>query len=722
RNPVIDYAADNVGSVRDPLGNGDTTDDTTPTLHGTAAANSAFTLRYRLDSGSWTSVSLTANSSGNWSWTPPTLQNGNWTFEVQKAGQTGWDSLELIIDSTSDRNPVISYAADNVGSVRDNLSSGSTTDDTTPTLHGTAAANSEFSLRYRLESGSWRTVKLTSDDSGNWSWTPPTLQNGNWTFEVQKAGQTGWNGMALTIDTTSDRTPLIEYATDNVGSVQDNLFSGDTTDDNTPTLRGSAAANSEFSLRYRLESGSWTTVKVNSQPNGDWGWTPPALQNGKWTFQVQKAGQSNWDNMVLVIDTESERSPVIDYAADNVGSKQDNVFSGGTTDDTTPTLHGTTANNGMVYLKAVNGTDSQVFSFKADDAGKWQWTPSSNLALGDWSFQVSKASGSGFGNAFDLKIGKSNNYSDTLDFESLPNNIPDIFVANTLYQYSDAVKIKAISSYATVPVVSTEFVNDSSFGEKAISLEQRYDAIVISFDTKDYDAHLAVSFSFQVYNASTRAMKFSFIFGQRQTDVDLQPGVNTITSDMYSYYDNITSSELYIYNNYGGRFLVDNISWQTKFDSEKESTFDIQNNNSPDIIGADEINNTSSFGNENHIDPLQLTGKDQILDLTALSSKIESVEIFDITGTGDNTLKLDLNTLLQHGEKDLFIEDGKTQLVVNGNEGDVVQLVDILPEGSDISEWQHQEGTVTVAGVEYNVYSHDDAELLVQQGVKTELI
>jgi hypothetical protein len=128
-------------------------------------------------------------------------------------------------------------------------------------------------------------------------------------------------------------------------------------------------------------------------------------------------------------------------------------------------------------------------------------------------------------------------------------------------------------------------------------------------------------------------------------------------------------------------------------------------------------------GLEEITDTLQLTGSGQLLDLIAQNSSIESIEIIDITGSGDNILKLDLNALLQHGEKDLFIEDGKTQLLVKGDEGDVVQLVDILPEGSDISEWQHQEGTVTVAGVEYNVYSHgDDAELLVQQGVKTELV
>ncbi|WP_271461511.1 hypothetical protein [Pantoea leporis] len=141
------------------------------------------------------------------------------------------------------------------------------------------------------------------------------------------------------------------------------------------------------------------------------------------------------------------------------------------------------------------------------------------------------------------------------------------------------------------------------------------------------------------------------------------------------------------------------------------------------LDGVDALTEHAIIGSETQVDTLQLTGKDQLLDLSQHKAEIQSVEIFDIRGSGDNTLKIDLNALLHYGEKDLFIEDGKTQLMVNGDAGDVVQLKDILPEGSDISEWQHQQGTVTVAGVEYEVYSHgDDAELLVQQGVKTELI
>jgi len=141
------------------------------------------------------------------------------------------------------------------------------------------------------------------------------------------------------------------------------------------------------------------------------------------------------------------------------------------------------------------------------------------------------------------------------------------------------------------------------------------------------------------------------------------------------------------------------------------------------LSAIDDLTSSAIIGHEGQTDELYLTGHDQVLDLSAHSSDIQSVEVFDISGDGDNTLVVDINSLLQHGEKNLFIDDGKTQLLVRGDAGDTVQLKDILPEGSDVSEWVHQDGTVTVAGVEYNVYSHgDDAELLIQQGVKTELV
>ncbi len=54
----------------------------------------------------------------------------------------------------------------------------------------------------------------------------------------------------------------------------------------------------------------------------------------------------------------------------------------------------------------------------------------------------------------------------------------------------------------------------------------------------------------------------------------------------------------------------------------------------------------------------------------------------------------------------------------------MVKLDDILGDGGDVGDWVKQQGSTTVAGVKYQVYSHSgvDADVLIQEGVKTELV
>jgi large repetitive protein len=123
------------------------------------------------------------------------------------------------------------------------------------------------------------------------------------------------------------------------------------------------------------------------------------------------------------------------------------------------------------------------------------------------------------------------------------------------------------------------------------------------------------------------------------------------------------------------------------------------------------------------VDTLHLTGDHQILDLTSLTgktaaAKISGIEVIDLGGQ-HNTLKLSLVDVLNLGETDLFQQDGKQQLMVNGKEGDVVDLSNSHIAGLAEGEWE-QHGTTQVGGVTYNVYEHSGAhtELLVQQGVQ----
>jgi hypothetical protein len=120
---------------------------------------------------------------------------------------------------------------------------------------------------------------------------------------------------------------------------------------------------------------------------------------------------------------------------------------------------------------------------------------------------------------------------------------------------------------------------------------------------------------------------------------------------------------------------------------------------------------------------LKLMGSGLVLDLANVEEKLSSIEVFDITGAGNNTLKLSLGDVLELGAEDLFIADGHRQLMVKGDAGDKVELSDLLPDGEDLGNWVQESGTTTVDGVEYNVFYHAglNAELLVQQGVETTL-
>ncbi|MNZ34519.1 hypothetical protein D3C78_518980 [compost metagenome] len=131
----------------------------------------------------------------------------------------------------------------------------------------------------------------------------------------------------------------------------------------------------------------------------------------------------------------------------------------------------------------------------------------------------------------------------------------------------------------------------------------------------------------------------------------------------------------------------------------------------------------SSINGGTGVDTLSLTGTGQVLDLATIAGKLESIEIIDITGTGDNTLNLSLSDVLELGESSLFTEDETVQMMVKGNAGDVVNLDDLLADGTDPGDWAGQ-GQVTVEGVTYNVFQHSslDAQLLVQDGVTTNLV
>jgi hypothetical protein len=124
------------------------------------------------------------------------------------------------------------------------------------------------------------------------------------------------------------------------------------------------------------------------------------------------------------------------------------------------------------------------------------------------------------------------------------------------------------------------------------------------------------------------------------------------------------------------------------------------------------------------LDTIALSGANLTLDLTLIAnqaasnpdggSRIDSIEKIDLTGTGNNTLKLKVNDVLDMGSANLFAATGRHQLMVKGDAGDTVDLAD----GTGTTGWT-QATAVTINLVSYEVWNHDTskATLYVQTGV-----
>jgi hypothetical protein len=124
-------------------------------------------------------------------------------------------------------------------------------------------------------------------------------------------------------------------------------------------------------------------------------------------------------------------------------------------------------------------------------------------------------------------------------------------------------------------------------------------------------------------------------------------------------------------------------------------------------------------------DKIVLSGAGLTFDLTQVAnqaasnpdggSRIDSVEIFDITGSGNNTLKLTSKDVLELGSAKLFTTTAlRQQLLVMGNAGDTVDLAD----GTGTTGWSKAGSNATIETLSYQVWNHTSlATLYVQQGV-----
>jgi hypothetical protein len=114
-------------------------------------------------------------------------------------------------------------------------------------------------------------------------------------------------------------------------------------------------------------------------------------------------------------------------------------------------------------------------------------------------------------------------------------------------------------------------------------------------------------------------------------------------------------------------------------------------------------------GGAGGIDTLHLMGDHQVLDLSSLTgktaaAKLSGIQVIDLSGH-TNTLKFSLTDVLNLGEQNLFLCDGRVQMKVNGLNADRVDLSNAHIAGVADGLWQQEDATRVVGALTYNATS-----------------
>ncbi|MEV1660608.1 Ig-like domain-containing protein [Pseudomonas aeruginosa] len=333
--PLADGTVVNA-TATDPAGNtggqGSTTVDAiapaTPTvnlsngssLSGTAEPGSTVILT---DGNGNPIAEVTADGSGNWTYTPSTpIANGTVVNVVaEDAAGNSSPPATVTVDSSAPPAPVI------------NPSNG-------VVISGTAEAGATVTL---TDAGGNPIGQVTADGSGNWSFTPGTpLANGT-VIVATATDPTGNTGpqAATTVDAVAPPAPVIDPS-------------------NGTTISGTAEAGA----KVILTDGNGNPIgETTADGSGNWTFTPGTpLANGTVVNAVAQDPAGNTSGPAsTTVDTVAPATPVINASNGSV-------------------ITGTAEVGAKVILTDGNG--NPIGETTADGSGNWTFTPGTPLANG----------------------------------------------------------------------------------------------------------------------------------------------------------------------------------------------------------------------------------------------------------------------------------------------------------------------------------------------------
>ncbi|NOV24665.1 BapA prefix-like domain-containing protein [Cupriavidus necator] len=347
-------------------------------IAGTAEPGS--TVNIDLNGDGTVDATVTANDSGNWTYTPsPALGDGTVVSvtATDAAGNTSAPATATV-DASAPATPVLASVTDDAMPSTGPLADGDSTNDGMPTLSGTAEAGSTISV---YNGTTLLGTTIADATTGTWTFTPTSpLPDGAVSLSVtatDAAGNTSapTTAFTLTLDATPPATPAITSVTDD-DPVPGPLNSGDSTNDATPTLTGTADAGSTISLFNGTTLIGTTTADATT---GAWSFTPTTpLTDGPHALTATATDASGNVSAPtaafnLTVDTAPPADPSINIASGTTiagtaeaGSTVDIDLDGDGTPDATVTADATTG--AWTYTPGAPLPDGTAISVTATDA------------------------------------------------------------------------------------------------------------------------------------------------------------------------------------------------------------------------------------------------------------------------------------------------------------------------------------------------------------------
>ena len=691
---TITHGWDSEGAYTGELRSGALTDDNKPQLFGRAEANSLVYVHARLPGGEWERVgSAHAGPDGRWTLETERLSAGSneLTAGNSPAAQSG-DIFNLEVVTADPAAPQIVDIYDNTGPITGYMGNPDVTDDRTPRLEGRAPTGAVVVI---YQDGV--PVGSAVAAGGLWQFEVPALTEDatySFTSAIRSGGTDGpqspaWEIELVTGNPTDVTLEIISMTADSGASASDFI-----------TNDGSAGRTLSGILSRPLGQGERVLVSNGIQTleavvNGiNWTLVDPDAHSGSWNYRAWVENAVTGRNSERAQQTVTFDNSIVRATIDSIydSGKNTDLEAGATTGDRTPTLSGKAEAGSLVTI--YDGTTA-IGSVHANDSGEWTWTPTRALSQKTYQFNVVAEDKAG------NQSTPSSEWAVNITFvgKSTENwdNSPQIsFKVGQMYYHENGLKTRTY--------VNTAGIN----GYQNVREDTGYRSLYIN---------AGAYFEFWVPTTDAFSLSFYRGFGDGEGVV------------LVKYFDT-QGKQFHVEMIDTADFGVDELMVTTFIpeDGRQIGRINVEPQGATKGIIVDSI----SWGDDVNFSDNTVSGeensRDNEVDVNALMENKESDEEnkgqIDLTGEENNEVTLNLNDLLTSGEKNLFIENGKTQLLITGDENDTVQLDDLLPDGTDTGDWIAQNGTVTVAGVEYQVFSHsgEEAEVLIQQGIKTELI